>query len=193
MRRLALATLLLLGGCATLGTRRADPAAARRVEWLRTLEQARVWTDSARHVDADRLLATFAAQYAGTPEANETLYWRGVYRLDPANRTHTSGDALEILNAYLASPPADSGHAVMHAEARVLRRTALELQRLQRALSTANAATDAARASSSANVPTTPRPAESTAKDEEIARLKEELRKQTDELERIKNRLRPKP
>ncbi|HYD51605.1 MAG TPA: hypothetical protein VEA99_03215 [Gemmatimonadaceae bacterium] len=190
MRRVALVALLFTSACAQLFARGPSPAELTQVEWERTLVQARVYADSARHVDADRLLATFAAQYAGTPQANETLYWRGVYRLDPANRTHRVADALEMLNAYLATRP-DSANPRYQWEAAVLRRTALEIDRLNRAVVAANSATEAA--SRSAAPAATARPSADGSKDEEIARLRRELDSARDELNRIKRRLERRP
>lgn len=189
MRRLALILLLGASACASLATGRPSAAEVTARAWRTTLDHARAASDSGRHAEADRLLATFAAEHAGSPEASETLYWRGVYRLDPANRTHGIPDALEMLNAYLVAPATDSAAQAHRSEATILRRTALELERLQRAVATATAAAETA-SRNAATAAAATRPAD-TSKDEEIARLRKELEAANDELSRIKRRLSP--
>lgn len=181
MKRL-LCVLALATGCVPI---RHAPSATEltRQEWDRARADARAAVEGDRHARADTLLAAFAAQHPGTPEATETLYWRGVYRLDPANRTHSPADAIAMLDAYLAAFPADSADR-FRAEAVVLRRTAASVDRLSKAVATAAAATVASRPAGTEGA----RPAEPS-KDEEIARLKSELEKATDELNRIKRRL----
>lgn len=185
---LGLALLLVTGACSRLH-RAPSPETVREREWTQTLADARAASEGGRHVDADRQLAAFASRYPGTPEATETLYWRGLYRLDAANRTHTAADALQLLDAYLAARPADTLGYPFRPEAMVLRRIAAQTDQLGRAL--ASARSDAA-AAARANAPAPardPSTADVAAKDAEIERLKEELRKANDELDRIKTRL----
>jgi hypothetical protein len=160
-----------------------------RQEWAQTLADARAATEGGQHAEADRILATFAARHPGTPEATETLYWRALYRLDAANKTHTATDALQMLDAYLAARPADSVNFPFRAEALVLRRVAAQTEQLGRALAAANRENAAARAGTP---PPTRDPTVSdvAAKDAEIQKLKDELLKANDELDRIRQRLR---
>jgi len=190
MRRIALLLLLVTSACASLTTGRPTTAELTARAWHTTLERARTASDSGRHAEADALLASFASEHVGSPEANETLYWRGLFRLDPANRTHDVADALAMLNAYLVAPATDSTAQAHRTEATILRRTALELERLHRAVATATAAAEAASRNAAAAA-AAPRPADTSAKDEEITRLKKELEAATDELNRIKRRLSP--
>jgi hypothetical protein len=176
-----------LTDCAS--TRRAPSAESlTRQEWTQTLADVRAATEGGKHGEADRLLATFAARHPGTPEATETLYWRALYRLDAANKTHTATDALQMLDAYLAARPADSVNFPFRAEALVLRRVAAQTEQLGRALAAANRENAAARAGPPA--PTRdPTVSDVAAKDSVIARLKDERDRAVDELERIKTRL----
>jgi len=158
-----------------------------RQEWTQTLADARAATEGSHHAEADRILATFAARHPGIPEATETLYWRGLYRLDAANKTHTASDALQMLDAYLAARPADSVHFPFRPEALVLRRVAAQMEGLGRALAAANRE-NAARAGTVA--PTRdPTVSDVAAKDAEIKALREELERANDELKRIRRRL----
>lgn len=161
-----------------------------RQEWTQTLADARAATEGGQHAEADRLLATFAARHPGTPEATETLYWRALYRLDAANKTHTATDALQMLDAYLAARPADSVQFPFRAEALVLRRVAAQTEQLGRALAAANRENAAARAGTVAAPTRDPSVADVAAKDAEIQKLKDELRTANDELTRIRTRLR---
>lgn len=188
-RTLAL-SLALLAGTACAPIRRGPTAAElTRREWAQALADARVAAESGKHADADRVLATFASRHAGTPQATETLYWRGLYRLDAANRVHTATDALAMLDAYLAAQPADTLLYPFRHEAVILRRVAAATEQLGKALATAQRQRDAA-----PPPPADPRPVDVAARDQEIQRLKDELAKTTEELTRIKNRLaRPRP
>ena len=184
MRRAFVGLLVLTAACVPI--RRAPSAAElTRAEWARTLDDARAAAEGGRHDEVDKLLAAFATQHPGTPQATETLYWRGLYRLDPANRSHTAHEALQMLDAYLAARTADSVQHPFHDEALVLRRTAAQVEQLGRALSAANAAS----ATRPTAPPPDPKPSDIAARDEEIARLRAELAKATDELNRIKRRL----
>jgi hypothetical protein len=185
----AVATLLVLALAACSPMRRGpSPEVLIAQEWAVSLESARSFADSGRHDDADRLLAAFAAQHPGTPYATETLYWRGVYRLDPANKTHSAADAGQMFDAYLAARPNSTNG--FQTEATVLRRMAAQVEQLGRAIAAATAAAEAARQTVAA--PPEVKPAD-TSKDQEIARLKTELEKTTDELNRIKRRLSTRP
>jgi hypothetical protein len=119
--------------------------------------------------------------------AVDSLYWRAVHNLDPANRNRSLEAAITSLDAYLAS----TGRLEHVAEAVVLRNLARNAQQLGRM----EALLQSARASAAER----PRSdADSKSRDDdmikEIQRLKDELAKANDELERIKKRLAaPKP
>ena len=147
-----------------------QPAATRR--WPQVYLAAQVAADQGRFADADQLLQTFVHDYQGSAEARECGYWRAVFLLDPANKAANTKDALAELDAYLAASP-DARH---HGEATTLRRLAMQLLALDRAL-----------ASQSSE-------ARGKARDEEVQKLRDELQATRDELELIKRRLAaPKP
>jgi hypothetical protein len=131
---------------------------------------------------ADSLLTAFAGQYAGTPEAGESLYWRALLRLDPDNPAAGPRDALAAVDAYLAL----GADQPRYDEALVLRRIASTLDSLRQPRVVVSP-TPLADADTTAAV---------RARDEEIKRLREELQRTQAELERIRRRLgnpRPEP
>jgi hypothetical protein len=178
VRASALATVVLaLTGCAS--TPRPDtaptPVAA---EWTTTLAQVAQEVQASRYAVAERLLAEFATRHVASPEAVETIYWRALFRLDPANPAASPREASALLDSYLASPVPGTRRL----DATVIRRIAGAME--------VRLASAAAGAAAAAAVPT----ATDKAKDEELARVKDELAKANAELDRIRRRLaQPKP
>lgn len=167
---LSLAGLLALSACSPL--RGGSPAPDLQNEWATTLAQADREVLASRFGVADKLLADFTAKYAKTSEGYEATFWRALYKLDPANGTATPHDAAVLLDAYLAS-----SLTVPH------RGAATTLRRIAGALDRPSAVAVAG----GATAPTGSR-------DEELARVKDELAKANAELERIKRRVAtPKP
>ncbi|HWE42337.1 MAG TPA: hypothetical protein VG432_07525 [Gemmatimonadaceae bacterium] len=145
------------------------PAAER--DWPAAYLAAQTAADRGAYAEADRTLADFASSHPGSAQATESGYWRAVYKLDPANKDASTRDAIAGLDRYLAAP--DGTH---RGEATTLRRIAVQLQSLDRALSATKADEGAA------------------ARDEEVKKLRDELQATKEELERIKRRLAaPKP
>ena len=172
MRRLTLllAATFLLGTSACIHKPSFMRPAAER-DWPATYLAAQGAADRGSYADADKTLADFAAAHPGSPQALETTYWRAVYKLDPANKDASTKDAIAGLDRYLATP--DGTH---RGEATTLRRIAVQLSSLDRALSAPTGDDTAA------------------SRDEEVKKLKDELQATKDELERIKRRLAaPKP
>lgn len=146
---------------------------------------------------ADSLLAIYARNHPGTTEALETTYWRALYKVDPSNRSGSLPAALSSLDAYLA----DARPRLHVAEATTLRRTAAQLDALNRAASSAasqaNAAANAAAkadakaadAKADAKAADANASATADAKDAEIKKLRDDLAKANAELERIRKRL----
>ncbi len=172
MRRLTLlvaALSLAVGGCIHKPSFM-QPAAER--DWPATYLAAQSAADRGAYGDADKTLADFAAAHVNSPQALESGYWRAVYKLDPANKDASTKDAIAGLDKYLAASP-DGAH---RGEATTLRRIAVQLQSLDRALSAQ-------------------KPDETAAtRDEDVKKLRDELQATKDELERIKRRLTaPKP
>ena len=132
-------------------------------------------------------------QRAVDPQDVEALYWSAVANLDPSNKSGTLDGALANLDAYLASPRAVK-HTSEASALRTLARSAQQLSRMEAALQQARAAA----ASPATSTTETRRDPDSKARDDdmvkEIQRLKDELAKANEELERIKKRLAaPKP
>ncbi|MEX2153481.1 MAG: hypothetical protein WD825_09090 [Gemmatimonadaceae bacterium] len=121
-----------------------------------------------------------------TPEPGADSYQRALAHVDPSNKQGTLDSALKYFDLYLSSP-GPLGH---RAEAEAMRRLVRDAQQLARV----EAALHQARTSE--NKPR--EQAQPKGRDEEslkeIQRLKEELAKANEELERIRKRLAtPKP
>ena len=115
----------------------------------------------------------------------DSLYWQGVRELDPSNKNGSVDAGIASLDAYLASP-GDLPHKTEAAALRSLARNSQQLARVQAALQQARATPDGKPADSKSGAN------EEAVK--EIQRLKDELAKANEELERIKKRLAaPKP
>lgn len=166
MRRLLAASVLLLTAChgAAPAT---SPSPASRADWTAYQLQVSQEIGAGRYGVADKLLGEFATRYPASGEAVEAMYWRALYKLDPANQTGSAHDAAVLLDGYLAAPSAPR-----RAEAAMLRRVAAALELRQTATTTLA-------------VP----PKADQATTDEVARLKDELAKANAELERIKRRL----
>jgi hypothetical protein len=160
---------LLVSGCISR-PRFMRPAAER--EWSGAYASAQNAVVRGDYALADRILADFAREFPNSSEGIESGYWRAVFKLDPANSTASTREAVSGLDAYLAR----SRNGLHRGEATTLRRLAQQLLALDRAL--------VARES----------PAPEASRDEEVRKLREELQATKDELERIKRRLAaPKP
>ncbi|CAN5777218.1 hypothetical protein BH11GEM1_BH11GEM1_29310 [soil metagenome] len=155
--------------CGTAQTRLADPIPAGRTEWTPLLLQAAQEAGAGRYGGADKLLTDFATRYPASAEATEAMYWRAIYKLDPANPAGGPREAGALLDGYIASGA--NGHRT---EVQSLRRVATALE---------------TRVATPAPVKVDVVKPEDKARDEEIARLKDELSKATSELDRIKRRL----
>ena len=172
----ALVVLLVGSGCLATGATPPKPVApTAQSEWPAVYARAIADANESRATEADRELSAFAQRYPGSPEASEVTYWRALLRLDPSNAAAVR-EAITMLESYLATAPAGTHRA----EAGVLRRLGVALEQRNAAL---------------AAIPPVPavRP-EDKARDDEIARLKDELSKANAELDRIRRRLaRPRP
>ena len=179
----ALSTLTFLCGCISGGSP-FRPAAQK--DWPQVLGRSQQAAIDRRYDDAERTLADFAVRFPNTPEATETLYWRAVYRLDPANKDGSVSTGLASLDAYLR---ADAGTA-HRIEAETLQRLGKSLEALSRAVAATGGVNSSGTTASPAGSASADRAAaDLKARDTEIQRLKDELAKANDELERIKRRL----
>jgi len=181
---LALSVTIVAIACAPqMHLRHTAPSAAR--DWPTTIGMAQRAVAGGRYMDAERALATFAQEHPGAEEARETLYWRALFHLDPANHNRSTDDAVKELDAYLL----DGGTAPHREEAQVLRRIALSLDSLGRSGTLiVSLPTDTVVEPSQATV------AREQELQKENQKLKDQLEKTKAELERIKKRLAaPKP
>jgi hypothetical protein len=196
VRRLAVVAIALVTACSS-GKGQLAPVAPTH-EWPTTLAAAQSADSIGQYRVADSILVAFQARYPFTDAAAESIYWRALFKLDPANYGATPKDALDLLDQYLRAPH----HEARQAEVRILRRTTVLVGTIQQLAEQAASEVDSARTETD-SVKLAKRGADTKGrtKDEEIARLREEVEKLTaqldetnQELDRIKKRLAaPKP
>ena len=172
MRRFLPLFAVLLGACQLShgsATPLATPAPA--MEWPAVVTQAATEVSAGRYGVADRILTDFTTRYPASGEGTESMYWRALFKLDPSNPNASPREAGVLLDNYMSN--ASAPH----------RTEAVTLRRLATTLETRSAA---------AAAPTAAKPdapAADKSKDDEIARLRDDLARATAELERIKKRL----
>lgn len=169
--------VVALAACST-GQQHLAESSPTQSEGTATILQAAQEIGAGRYGVADRILFDYAARYPASPEATDMMYWRALYKLDPANPNAAPREAIALLDSYVVA-----GAGTHKVEAQTLRRlaTTMEARAVAAPGLAGPAKTDA------------PKP-EDKAKDEELQRVKDELAKANAELERIKRRLaQPKP
>lgn len=198
-----IAAMVLLASttaCARLLHPRTSPTETAAAEaWPSTLSGARSLALEKKFDLVDSVLARFAMVYPRTPQALETAYWRGVFKMDPSNPSVALPTALSLLDAYLE----DSRARAHVAEATTMRRIAAHLEGVTRVAENAvseareasNTAANAKAQAANANARADAAKSEAPSSDAEIKRLKDELAKANAELDRIRKRLTqpPKP
>jgi hypothetical protein len=188
--------LVLAASCSQLRAANSTPPQPLQWRLEETLAQVEREALATRFDVADRLLADFATQHAGTHESAEAHFWRAVFKLDRANPAASPREAAGLLDEYL-SAPATAQH----------RGSATALRRVAGALDPSNAGLAATPSTpgSTTSTPSTPGTTTSPGaaprtearpearaderRDEEIQRLREELAKANAELERIRKRM----
>lgn len=141
--------------------------------WPMMREAARIAADSGRFEEADRMLAAYIAGRPGTDEVDEAALARALLLIDPRNPAGSTGAALDALGTLLRRAP-----DAPHADATVaLRRTLMRADSLAHVVLTTR---DSARARDSLYKA-------------ESQRLKDELAKVQEELDRVKRRLSGRP
>ena len=178
------ALALLLAGCATLRTSSNDPAERSAADWRMTAARVSVEAEAGRYADVERLLAEFQRTHEGSAQAPDAAFARALYRLDPANGVATAAEARALVDSLL---PVTTDTA-RRGDLALVRRVAV-------AFESRPAVVRVPVAGGTSATPTAPaKPEELKSKDDEIARLKEELGKANAELERVRRRLAtPKP
>lgn len=118
---------LLLGGMIGGGcvSRRAPETSEAQLtrQWTATLDAALAASGDGRYGDADKTIAEFEHQHAGSSLAAEALYWRALLALHPANRNGSPRQASDFLDRYLATR-----QAPRRREAQALKRIATQLR-----------------------------------------------------------------
>lgn len=164
--RFVLTLVMALSATACIRRPPEEPIALR--VWPDALGDARRAIAAGSYASADTTLARFARAYGDSEQARESMFMLALFRLDPKNSDATPADAVRALDTYLSM----DGDLPRAQEAHALKRLAVRLDSL-------------------AQRPA--RPAEPN-REEELVKLREELKRTTDELDRIKRRLaQPRP
>jgi hypothetical protein len=173
---------LILGAAVALGcshphVERPAPADS---AWTSTLDSAQRLAADSQFAGADTLLAQFALSTQGSVGAQEAMFWRGVFLLEPANKSGSVHDAATAFESYLAG----AGPLPHRSEAIVLRRTSHLIDSLTQSRSMDSVPSMNLVVSDSSR---------SSAREQDLAKtvkvLQDSLNKTTAELERIKKRL----
>lgn len=183
----ALLAIVASTGCART-SRLLQPAPER--EWKATLAAARAAADSGKWAAADERLSQYVLRYPDRGEAHEAVYWRGLFRLAPANDSVAHRLAIPTLEQYLARP--GGAHRT---EAQLILGVAKERQELrqlaearEKELADVQAALGRARERAAAPGAAPEQPADRGLA-QEVERLKGELARANEELRRIRRRL----
>ena len=171
-------------------------------EWPATRQAVKEAARAGRYAQADSILAQFESRYSTSYEGREAAYWRALLLTDPANPQSSPAEALRAINRYFAG----GSTAEAYDEATVLRRIVQHVDSLTRELAQAarliaeaqEAAAEPRPAAPAAPTPAPAAPAESRdtrpAREnrnlvEQVRRLRDELSKANQELERVRKRL----
>lgn len=148
--------------------------------WTATLDSAQRLAADSEFARADTLLAMFAQDAPGSAGAQEVVFWRGVFLLEPANKSGSVHDAASAFDDYLASP----GPLPHRSEAIVLGRSAHLIDSLTQSRSMDSVPAMNLVVSDSSRT---------SAREQEMAKtvkmLQDSLNKTNAELDRIKKRL----
>lgn len=176
-RLIALGLLTFASACQLRGSHAAATPTPVRPDWSATLGEAGREATAGRYASADLLLSEYAIRNPAASAATESIYWRALFKLDPANQAAAPREAVAMLDSYLATS------AMEHrTEAALLRRLATGGDGRTTPTGAAGTLKDEL-----------PRAADKE-RDQELARLKDDLSKANAELERIRRRLaQPKP
>ena len=148
--------------------------------WTTTLDSAQRLAADSQFASADTLLTTFGQSAQGSIGAQEALFWRGVFLLEPANKSGSVHDAATAFEEYLAG----AGPLPHRSEAIVLRRTSRLIDSLTQSRSMDSVPSMNLVVSDSSR---------SSAREQDLAKtvklLQDSLNKTNAELDRIKKRL----
>ena len=162
---------LVLGACATLS--RSAPGSPSPEEWGALLNTTDLMANAGRHAAADSTLRAFAAAHPGTRAAEETLFWRALYKMDPRSSAATRAEGRALMDEYAAS----SRTSWYRGQANVLRHLAREISDAEQSVA------------DSTIVPGDTTAGGIAARDRVIRTQRAEIARLNAELERIKRRL----
>jgi hypothetical protein len=174
--------LLLVGAAVAIGCTHphARGTAPQLTGWSATLDSAQRLAADSNYAAADSLLLTFARGSAGSVEANEATFWRGVVLLGPTSRGGNVHAANQAFEDYLGS-----GAVPHRTEAALLQRTSHVIDSLTQARSLDSVP--------AVHLVVADDSSKTSAREQEMAKtvkqLQDSLNKTTAELERIKKRL----
>lgn len=126
-----------------------------------------------RYAAADSVLLAFERAHPGTRAAEETVFWRALYKLDPRSSAAARAEGRALMDAYAASPTT----SWYRGQANVLRHIAREIELAQ---ASAGDSTVVVGDTSAIGV---------AARDRVIRNQRAEIARLNAELERIKRRL----
>ncbi|CAN5687515.1 hypothetical protein BH23GEM1_BH23GEM1_08830 [soil metagenome] len=167
----AAAALLVLGACATAPG--PAPGTPTPDAWGALLSTTDAMVAAGRHAAADSALRAFETAHPGTRAAEEVLFWRALYKLDPRSSAATRAEGLAMMESYAASSTA----TWYRGQANVLRHLAREIAEAQQA------------SPDSTIVPGDTSASGIAARDRVIRNQRAEIARLNAELERIKRRL----
>jgi hypothetical protein len=165
----------MLSACATFSRSASDPPSPEA--WGALLNTTDYLANAGRHAAADSTLSAFATRHPGTRAAEEVLFWRALYKLDPRSSAATRAEGRALLDSYLASEKT----AWYRGQANVLRHLAREIVLAEQVASQASGDTTIVITDTSA--------AGIAARDRVIRTQRAEIARLNAELERIKRRL----
>jgi len=171
----ALLAALALSACASsprTGRDSADAAA-----WGALLNTVDSLANAGSHAAADSALLDFARRHPGTRAAEEVLFWRALYKLDPRSSAATRAEGRTLIDSYIASEKT----IWYRGQANVLRHLAREIVLAEQAARQASGDTTVVISDTS--------PAGIAARDRVIRTQRAEIARLNAELERIKRRL----
>lgn len=98
----ALAASLTVGACASTG-QVSHPGSPTPEAWGAVLNAADRFANAGRHAAADSALVAFARAHPGTRAAEEIVFWRALYKLDPRSSAATRAEGRALMESYAAS------------------------------------------------------------------------------------------
>jgi hypothetical protein len=163
-----------------------DPATVAAGEWPEARRVALNFALSKDQARADSVLRAFAARFPGTEASAETLFYRALFRLDPAGEGNVPAEALREARARLEAYIAGGPSLPHYGEAVILRRVTGHLDSLHSTEQTVRTYVGNVSPTGIAELRDTLK-----TRDDELARVKAELDQTKAELDRIRRRLAP--